>query len=126
MYQSNLPRVSVAMSQAVDAGLKAAAAVLEDEVKRDLKDGFTSGRFTSGESERSVDHSAPDANTQGRFILVGTDEIHNIFWELGGYNAYTRQFERQEVWMPAALRTQKQQLAAFTPAAQAAFQEKGR
>jgi len=112
-YKSNLPQVRSQLRQATDAGLLAAAAVVENRVKEGLRGGYTSGRWVTGNVMASVNHSEPDIGPNGAFILVGTDVMYALFWEVGHQNLFTRKFERVEVWMPALLGTRAEQLAAY-------------
>jgi hypothetical protein len=114
MYKSNLPQVKSQMQRATEAGLLAAAAVVENKVKEGLRGGYTSGRFVTGNVMASVNHSEPEIGPNGSFILVGTDVSYALFWELGHVNLFTRQFERKEVWIPALFSTRSEQLDAFT------------
>src|SRR5688572_11823100 len=113
MYKSNLPQVRTQLQQATAAGLLAAAAVVENRVKEGLRGGYKSGRFVTGNVLASVNHSEPEIGPNGAFILVGTDVMYALFWELGHQNLFTKQFERKEVWMPALLSTRAEQLAAY-------------
>ena len=112
-YSSNLPVVKSRMQQATDAGLLAAAAVVENKVKEGLRGGYTSGAFVTGHVMASVNHSEPELGPNGAFILVGTDVMYALYWELGHMNLFTRKFERKEVWMPALLSSRAEQLSAF-------------
>lgn len=112
-YQSNLPAVTDRLKAARSAGLLAAAAVVENKVKEGLRGGYKSGAFVTGNVMASVNHSEPSEDAGGAFILVGTDVMYALFWELGHLNLFTRQFERKEVWMPALLSTRAEQFAAF-------------
>jgi len=120
-YQSNLPQVTAGMRNARSAGLLAAAAVVENEVKRGLSGGYTSGDFVTGHVLSSVNHSEPIVDVSGAYILVGTDVMYALFWEIGHVNLFTRKFERVEIWMPALLSTRAEQLAAFQRAYQRAL-----
>lgn len=122
-YQSNLPKIRTRFQQATDAGLRASAAIVADEVKKGLEGGYGSGAFATGESVEGVKIGTPEVDRNGAFIRVGTDLLHNLFWEIGAYSAYTRRYERKEVWMPALLNTRQQQLAEFERAYAAAFAE---
>ena len=112
-YQSNLPQIKSRLQQATDAGLLAAAAVVENKVKEGLRGGYTSGAFVTGHVMASVNHSEPELGPNGAFILVGTDVMYALYWELGHMNLFTRKFERKEVWMPALLSSRGEQLSAF-------------
>jgi hypothetical protein len=112
-YKSNVPGIKQRMQQARFAGLLAAAAVVENEVKRGLAGGYTSGLFVTGHVLNSATHSEPAEDERGAFILVGTNVSYALFWEVGHQNLFTKKFERVEIWMPALLTTRDQQLAAF-------------
>lgn len=112
-YRSNLAAVRTQLARATDAGLLAAAAVVENRVKEGLAGGYTTGAFVTGHVLNSVTHSEPAMDDRGHFILVGTDVSYALFWEVGHTNLFTRRFERKEVWMPALLSTRPEQLAAF-------------
>ena len=112
-YESNLPAVTQRMKQATAGGLLAAAAVVENKVKDGLRGGYKSGLFVTGNVLSSVNHSEPAVDQNGAYILVGTDVMYALFWELGHLNTWTRRFERKEVWVPALNSTRTEQLAAF-------------
>jgi len=112
-YSSNLPQVTAKMNAGTSAGLLAAAAVVENKVKDGLRGGYTSGRFVTGHVLASVNHSEPALDANGAYILVGTDVMYALFWEVGHMNLFTRRFERVEVWMPALFSTRGEQLAAY-------------
>ena len=112
-YQSNLPQVTARHKAATAAGLLAAAAVVETKVKESLAGGYTSGAFVTGNVMNSVNHSEPEIGPNGAFILVGTDVMYALYWEVGHFNLFTRKFERVEKWMPAFLGSRAEQMAAF-------------
>lgn len=112
-YQSNLPAITQRMRQATDAGLIAAAHVVINQVQQGLRGGYTSGAFVTGHVMASVHRSEPMQEAGGAFILVGTDVLYALYWEVGHRNLFTRKFERKEVWMPALLSTRSEQMAAF-------------
>lgn len=112
-YSSNLPQVTARLRAASSAGLLAAAAVVENKVKDGLRGGYTSGRFVTGHVLASVNHSEPALDANGAYILVGTDVLYALFWEVGHQNLFTGRFERVEIWMPALLSTRAEQLAAY-------------
>jgi hypothetical protein len=112
-YQSNLPQIKERFRAATSAGLLAAAAVVENKVKEDLRGGFTTGMFVTGASVAAVTHSEPEVGPDGAFVLVGTSLMYNLYWELGFRSIFSRKFERKEVWIPALFSTRDAQLAAF-------------
>jgi hypothetical protein len=120
-YQSNLPTVLSQMQRGRAAGLLAAAAVVENRVKQQLAGGYTSGRFVTGHVLASVNHSEPEVAGPTGYILVGTDVMYALFWEVGHNNLFTRKHERVEVWVPALFSTRAEQLAAYQRAFRANF-----
>ncbi len=112
-YESNLPAIRARFNAARDAGLVAAATVVVNAVKQGLRGGYKSGAFVTGHVMASVNRSEPQSTGDGAFILVGTDVMYALFWELGHDNIFTRKHERKEIWMPALLGTRSEQLAAF-------------
>ena len=112
-YRSNLASVTQRLNQARAAGLIAAAEVVVGAVKQGLQGGYTSGAFVTGHVMASVSRSEPMEDAEGAYILVGTDVMYALFWELGHQNLFTRKFERKEAWVPALLSTRAEQLAAF-------------
>jgi hypothetical protein len=120
-YQSNLPAVKTRLQQATDAGLLAAAAVVENKVKEGLRGGYVSGLFVTGHVMSSVNHSEPEIGPNGAFILVGSDVMYALWYEVGHFNVFRRQFTRVEKWMPAFLNSRGEQLSAFQRAYQRAL-----
>jgi hypothetical protein len=93
---------AVRWQAAMDAGLIAAAEVFMGQVKAHLARGYTTGAFTTGAAAESVRRTEPFTDSDGeRAIRVGTDDMMQLYWELGGMNAYTRKFERVEHWRNA-------------------------
>ena len=100
-YTSNLGAVTARMEDARRAGLIAAAQVLVSAVKLGLRGGYKSGRFVTGNVNASVTTSEPTITPSEGRIDVGTNVRYALFWELGHQNAWTRKYERKEVWYPA-------------------------
>lgn len=111
-FTSNLPRVKSQIQQARESALQAVGAVVKAEVQRRLEGGFTSGDFDTGESVEHVQTEIRETAT-GAEVRIGTDLVHNLVWEVGHVNVYTRKFERVETWMPALLSTRAEQQAVF-------------
>jgi hypothetical protein len=102
--------------EAQKAGLRAAAYVVYNAVKRGLRGGYTSGDFTVGNVINSVTIS-PVFETLGTFaIRIGTNVPYALYWEVGHNNIFTRRYERVEVWRPAMVDTRDEQAAAFASA----------
>lgn len=121
-YRSTLPAVLAALGRATDAGLVAAASVLQTRVKRDLAAGYTSGAFVTGNVLNSVNVSRVTQEGPLRVIRVGTNAKRHgvsypLAWELGHLNTFTRRFERKEVWVPALVAERANMARAFRQAA---------
>jgi putative ubiquitin-RnfH superfamily antitoxin RatB of RatAB toxin-antitoxin module len=101
---------------AQQAGLKAAAYIVYNEVKRGLRGGYTTGDFVTGNVLNSVTISAIVEESGVFGIRVGSNVPYALYWELGHHNAWTRKFERVEVWRPALVDTRDEQAAAYARA----------
>jgi hypothetical protein len=115
-YTSNLPSVRAKMARAIDAGLSAMVKVPMERTRRDLMTGYTSGAFTTGTSAEGVRAVDPFSTPEGRAIAYGTDVLSDLFWAIGGQNAYTRQFERVDKWTPHLYASRPEMLTAFRAA----------
>lgn len=102
-YTSHRREAEARLRTAQDAGLVAAAVLLQNRVKAALTGGYTSGAFVTGRVRNSVTHTAPHPVPGGRGIEVGTNLLYALYWELGHVNLYTRRYERQERWRPTLL-----------------------
>jgi hypothetical protein len=112
------PDVPSRLRRARMAGLIAMATVLINAVKRGLTGGYKSGAFVTGNVRSSVTRDEPDVSGPVGSINVGTNVDYALYWEVGHYNIFTRQFERVEVWMPAATSNREQMAAAYARAFQ--------
>jgi len=91
-YSSNLPQITQRLRAAQSAGLISAAAVVENQVKRELAGGYTSGNFVTGNVLFVLGHETGHAliQLQQRFQQVRADEAGHagdqpgagLFWEL--------------------------------------------
>lgn len=112
-WRSNLPQLMRAMDDAAQKGLLAAAYPVSNQVKRNLKGGYTSGDFVTGASVNHVTIGQVFREGNGWAIRVGTDLLYNLFWELGHHNIFTRKFERVEKWHPALVDSRFESAQAF-------------
>jgi hypothetical protein len=112
-WTSNIPAVVRRLDAADRAGLVAMQGIVQNEVKKGLRGGYTSGNFVTGQSVNSVTRSEPERTATGHTGKVGTNLLYNLFWELGHRNIFTRRFERVEVWVPALYNTRAQQIDAY-------------
>lgn len=109
------PDISNRFQAAMASGLLSAAYVYYNEIKRRLVGGYTSGAFVVDMPNWVT--IAPPAIEGGQMAAyVGTYLRYPLYWELGHNNIFTRRFERQERWFPAAIDTQEAQHAAFLQA----------
>ena len=105
MYMSNADNVKRALLAGVDAGLTAAAERYTQQVRQRLFRGYTTGNFAHqmrGVAGR-VMYTAPHDVPGGRAITVGTSTTavpYELYWELGHQSAWTRRYERVEIWRP--------------------------
>lgn len=112
-WRSNLPALTRAMDEAAQKGLQAAAYPVSNAVKRNLRGGYTSGDFVTGQSVNHVTIGQVFRDGTGWAIQVGTDLLYNLFWELGHNSIFTRRFERVEKWRPALLDSRFESAQAF-------------
>ncbi len=113
---NRLPQVTERLQQAEAAGLRAAAYVLQAEIKRRLAGGYTSGAWVTGRLLNSVEIAGPVLEAGALTIRVGSRLPYALYWELGHRNIFTRRFERQERWMPAFLESWDRQQQAYAQA----------
>jgi hypothetical protein len=113
-FRSNLPAFIRAMDDAAPKGLLAGAYVVANQVKRNLRGGYTSGDFVTGASVNHVTIGQVFQEGTGWVIKVGTDLLYNLFWELGHHNIFTRKFERVEKWRPALVDSRFEAMQAYT------------
>jgi hypothetical protein len=102
-YRTNGPLIRKALERGTALGLIAAAQVLINAMKRELRGGYTSGDFVTGRSMNSVTRSEPEVVGATGHIRVGTSLMYNLFWELGHHNLYTQRFERERKWEPTLI-----------------------
>ena len=136
-FTSRLPEFQARHEKAIDAALVAAALVVENQVKRGLTRGYTTGKHVTGRVRSSVTHSEPMTEDGMRVIRIGTNVEYALYWELGWSHkagSYTihvgsawgkanmrrrvvmrgpYRFWRKEVWRPAMTATADKQSATF-------------
>lgn len=103
-WTSRVPEMQRALDTAIKDGLTAGAYHYANEVKKELRGGYTSGAFVTGASVSSVTVLPAERVADGWEAKVGTDLLYNLFWEIGHQNLFTRRFERVEVWRPVLVR----------------------
>lgn len=125
IYTSYSDDVEGQLLKAIDAGLIAAAATYQAEVKERLAPGYTSGDYVTGTSLGEVAVTAPEDDGEGRAVRVGTNLLYNLYWELGWTPQLVTQMAglaggtvhapiyRKEIWRPALVDTQGRQFTAF-------------
>lgn len=125
-WSSKIPALVQRLEQADRQGLTAAQQVVLNQVKRDLRGGYTTGDFVTGASVSAATKSEPERTDTGHVGRVGTNLLYNLFWEIGftpargvfspGMNRITQgpiQHQRKEIWVPALYSTRDQQIAAY-------------
>lgn len=105
-------------ARARDAGLVAAALLYQGAVREKLIRGYTTGAFVTGATAASVQVAAPRDAASGREIVVGTNELIALFWEMGHMNLFTRKYERVEHWRSTLDETAPAMAAAYGTAFQ--------
>jgi hypothetical protein len=122
MYQSRNRIVVERLHRGIDAALLAAVAIPMAGTKADLARGFTTGDSTSGKSADSVKRTEVRGFYEnGRYVSYGTSLFYHRFWTFGGFNAFTRQFERVDKWTPHFYENRGPMLAAAQAALKAAL-----
>lgn len=101
-------RSAAVMVREREAGRKAMDAAsnhLVNEVRKAFgSDYYKGGAFRSTlQVKQSIRRVGPTATADGWEVLVGTQLIEALYWELGHYNTFTRKHERRELWKPTAL-----------------------
>ena len=98
----------------------------QNEVKRRLAGGYTSGAFAHGDALNHVGVSDAEPDGDGWAIRVGSSlgdptwtkgsgkaAPYPWFWEVGHHNIFTRKWECVPIWGPALEATRAQCAAAF-------------
>ena len=112
-YVSNIDAVIGKLQQGIDAALTEMVKIPVAATQKDLAHGFKGGKETSGKSAKSIKATEVRGDYQfGRFITYGTDLFWHRFWTFGGMNAFTRQFERVDLYTPNFYENQGPMLAA--------------
>lgn len=110
-FLSNLGGAVNWHKRAMRNALTAAATVVQNRAKRNVRGGFKSGDFVTGNlmNKIAIRVSVTDAVAEA---VIGTTVDYGAFWELGHHNAYTRKYEREEWLRPALEKTVGKQHAA--------------
>jgi hypothetical protein len=101
------------MDNASRKGLHAAAYVVSNKVKENLRGGYVSGAFVTGASVNHVTIGQVYREETGWAIKVGTDLMYNLYFELGHFNIFRRKFTRVEKWRPALVDSRFEAMQAF-------------
>lgn len=113
-FKSNFRGVLRFHERVAHNALTAAAVVVRNRAKRNVRGGFKSGRFVSGNLLNKIEHRV---YARRRVAEIGTVEDYGAYWELGHQNAWTRKYEREEWLRPAMEKTKREQQAAAAKAA---------
>jgi hypothetical protein len=112
-FRSNLPALTRAMDDASRKGLHAAAYVVSNQVKRNLRGGYVSGAFVTGNVMNSVTIGQVYQEGSGWAIRVGSNVLYALFYEIGHFNIFRRKFTRVEKWRPALVDSRFEAMTAF-------------
>lgn len=111
---------------AVDAGLIAAAQVVINQAKRNVRGSVfavpeSPRHHVTGNLMNSITRSEPSTEDGVRVIRVGTNVSYGLYWEVGWQPHMTkagpRRLLRHPWLLPAAMDTRQEQAAAFARAA---------
>jgi hypothetical protein len=115
-FTSNLGPCLAATELGIRRGLIAAAELYAGDVRKQLEHGYTTGAFVTGNAANSVQRGDPEVTGDGGAIAVGSTQVdppYLLFWEVGHVNAWTRKFERVEIWVPTLLEHRERYYAAL-------------
>lgn len=112
VFVTHLPRVIRFHNRAARNMLLAAATVVQNQAKRNVRGGFKSGDFVTGTLINKIDVEVEDDHAE-----IGTEVDYGAFWEVGHNNIFTRKYEREEWLRPAMEKTKKEQQKAAVKAA---------
>lgn len=90
------------------AALEGSAIAVWNEAKRNVRSGFRSGQFVTGNLFNQIFWTIVGQGEQME-AQVGTTVDYGAFWELGHHNIFTRQFEREPWLVPAFRDTEREQ-----------------
>lgn len=79
-------------------GLGAAAEVYRNALAAKLQQGYTTGKYASGEAAESLKIRRIRMGDHGPETSVYTTDFKQRMWEFGAFNAFTRKYERVEHW----------------------------
>lgn len=122
MQSAEFLAFSAQFRQGIDQGLVAAAYVYRNAVVTKLSRGYTSGAFVTPHVALTVGVSAAMDVDGRRVVLVGTNVMYALYWEMGHFNLFTRRHERVEHWRMAMMETGPAQFAAFARVFARAFE----
>lgn len=79
---------------AMRSGFKAAGVMLQDIIKAEVEEGYTSKKYSKGIVAKTVVRGRPTT----RKIWVGSPSTVAALWELGHVNRASKKYERVEVF----------------------------
>jgi hypothetical protein len=109
-WTSNIPAYIDALRAALPEGITDAGVHYQTELQAELHQGFTTGKFVTGELADSIT-IVPVADDDDFTVTIGTDNPVAVYWELGFHHAGTGQFERVQIWEPVFTREVDQMVA---------------
>lgn len=110
-FKSNLGDAQRWHQRAARNALTAAATVVQNQAKRNVRGGFKSGQFVTGNLMNKIAIRVSVTDTVAEAV-IGTTVDYGAFWELGHHNTFTGKYEREEWLRPALEKTMKKQQAA--------------
>lgn len=129
MFRSHLGRAIRFHVRVGRAALHGAAVVVRNQAKRNVRGGFTSGNFVTGNLMNKISHEIRGDGPR-MMAVVGTTVKYGAYWELGHFNRFvgggvfsgkgTRRYMRVEWLKPAMTKTVAEQQRAARAAAKSA------
>lgn len=86
--------------------LRAAAITVRNEAKRNVRGGFSSGKYVTGRLFNSIEYVIDYSMFEAK---VGTVVNYGAFWELGHWNPFVRKYLRYRWLAPAFVQTTREQ-----------------
>ena len=105
-FRSNLSGVIRFHERVAHNALTAAAIVVRNQAKRNVRGGFKSGDFVTGNLMNKIEYRVSVAEKTAE---IGTEVDYGAYWELGHHNTFTGKYERHEWLRPALEKTVAEQ-----------------
>lgn len=122
-WRSNLGAFEMATDRAIRSGLIVAAELYAGDVREQLKDGYTSGAYTTGNAANSVQRGDVERTGSMYSIPVGSTQVdppYPLYWEVGHINLFVKRgggsvmggYVRMPIWEPTMVQNRMRYYAA--------------